>query len=369
MFIDQVKIYVKAGDGGNGCVSFRREKYVPRGGPNGGDGGKGGDVILKATSNLSTLLDLKYQQHYHGKRAGHGQGKDKHGRSSPDVVIQVPLGTIVRDAMTEQVLADLTTAGQTVVVARGGKGGRGNAHFATPTHQAPTEAERGQKGEERWLLVELKLLADVGLVGLPNAGKSTFLSRISSARPRIANYPFTTLSPCLGMVRGEGYTYVMADIPGLIEGAHTGKGLGIQFLRHIERTQILVFLVDISEGIEEDPIGQFEMLRKEIVAYEALHVGARAATHDAGPPMPPCPEPASDSSLIQKPFIVVGTKSDVKGRGERLRRLADFCKRKDYPFYAISAVTGEGLPALIAHLGQQVEQVKKSHQVPVASGQ
>ncbi|MCI0526571.1 MAG: 50S ribosome-binding GTPase, partial [Nitrospira sp.] len=225
---------------------------------------------------------------------------------------------------------------------------RGNAHFATPTHQAPTEAERGQKGEERWLLVELKLLADVGLVGLPNAGKSTFLSRISSARPRIANYPFTTLSPCLGMVRGEGYTYVVADIPGLIEGAHTGKGLGIQFLRHIERTQILVFLVDISEGIEEDPIGQFETLRKEIVAYQ---------------------EPRTGSSLTQKPFIVVGTKSDVKGRGERLRRLADFCKRKDYPFYAISAVTGEGLPALIAHLGQQVDQVKKSDQVPVASGQ
>ncbi len=349
MFIDQVKIYVKAGDGGDGCVSFRREKYVPRGGPNGGDGGKGGDVILKATSNLSTLLDLKYQQHYLGKRAGHGQGKDKHGRDSPNVVIQVPLGTIVRDAITEEVLADLTAEGQTAMVARGGRGGRGNAHFATPTHQAPTEAEKGQKGEERWLLIELKLLADVGLVGLPNAGKSTLLSRISSARPKIAGYPFTTLSPCLGMVRGEGYSYVVADIPGLIEGAHTGKGLGIQFLRHIERTQILAFLVDISEGIEEDPVGQFEMLRKEIGEHQT----------------PPRTEPAADvgprtgSSLLQKPFIVVGTKLDVKGRGERLGRLADYCKRKDYPFYSISAVTGEGLPALIKHLGWQVEEMKK----------
>jgi GTP-binding protein len=338
MFIDQVKIYVKAGDGGDGCVSFRREKYVPRGGPNGGDGGKGGDVILKATSNLSTLLDLKYQQHYLGKRAGHGQGKDKHGRDSPNVVIQVPLGTLVRDAITEEVLADLTAEGQSVVVVKGGKGGRGNAHFATPTHQTPTEAEKGQRGEERWLLIELKLLADVGLVGLPNAGKSTLLSRISSARPKIADYPFTTLSPCLGMVRGEGHSYVVADIPGLIEGAHTGKGLGIQFLRHIERTLILAFLVDISEGIKEDPVGHFKMLRTEIGAYQ---------------------KPRTGTFLTQKPFIVVGTKSDVKGQGERLERLADYCRREGYPFYSISAVTGEGLRSLIKHLGQQVEEIKK----------
>ena len=277
MFIDQVKIYVKAGDGGDGCVSFRREKYVPRGGPNGGDGGKGGDVILKATGDLSTLLDLKYQQHYMGKRAGHGQGKDKHGRDSPDLIIPVPLGTVVRDTVSEELLADLTEEGQTIVVARGGKGGRGNARFATATDQAPTRAEEGKKGEERWLVIELKLLADVGLVGLPNAGKSTLLSSISSARPKIADYPFTTLSPCLGMVRWEPYKgYVVADIPGLIEGAHQGRGLGIQFLRHIERTQILAFLVDISEGIEEDPVGQFEMLRREIEAYHPSDVGARA---------------------------------------------------------------------------------------------
>jgi GTP-binding protein len=265
------------------------------------------------------------------------------------LVIHVPVGTIVRDAITEEVLADLMAEGQIAVVARGGRGGKGNARFATPTHQTPTEAEKGQRGEERWLLIELKLLADVGLVGLPNAGKSTLLSRISSARPKIADYPFTTLSPCLGMVRGEDYSYVVADIPGLIEGAHTGKGLGIQFLRHIERTQILAFLVDISEGIEEDPVGQFNMLRKEVSGYQ----------------MPPCTGPVSNvesrttASLLQKPFIVVGTKLDIKGRGERLGRLDDYCRRKDYPFYSISAVSGEGLPSLIAYLGQQVERIKK----------
>lgn len=334
MFIDQVKIYIKAGDGGDGCISFRREKYVPRGGPNGGDGGKGGDVILQATSSLSTLLDLKYQQHYMARRAGHGQGKDKHGRDSPDVIIPVPLGTVIRDAVTQDLLADLTKEGQAVMVARGGKGGRGNARFATPIHQAPTQAEKGQKGEERWLLIELKLLADVGLVGLPNAGKSTLLSRISSARPKIGDYPFTTLSPCLGMVRKESHSFVVADIPGLIEGAHEGRGLGIQFLRHIERTQILAFLVDASEGLEEDPVAQLEMLRQETAAYHL--------------------------ALIQKPFVVVGTKLDMKGRGERLERLAGFCHGHGYPFFPISAVTGEGLPVLVAYLEQQVEKARRS---------
>jgi GTP-binding protein len=333
MFIDQVKVYMKAGDGGDGCVSFRREKYVPRGGPNGGDGGKGGDVALKATANLSTLLDLKYQQHYMAKRGGHGQGKNMHGRNGPDVIIPVPQGTVVRDAGSGELLADLTEEGQAVVVARGGKGGRGNAHFATPTHQAPTHAEKGQKGEERWLLIELKLLADVGLVGFPNAGKSTLLSRISSARPKIGDYPFTTLSPCLGMVRADTYSYVVADIPGLIEGAHDGKGLGAQFLRHIERTQILAFLVDISEGIEDDPVEQFQMLRQEIGAYSTL--------------------------LLEKPFVVVGTKLDVKGRGDRLGRLANFCSKNGYEYYPISAVTGEGLSVLVNRLGERVREVRR----------
>jgi GTP-binding protein len=359
MFIDQVKIYVKAGGGGDGCVSFRREKYVPRGGPNGGDGGKGGDVFLKATGDLSTLLDLRYQQHYVGKRAGHGKGKDKHGRDSPDVVIPVPPGTVVRAAVSEELLADLTEEGQTVVVARGGKGGRGNARFATPTHQAPTHTEPGQKGEERWLLIELKLLADVGLVGLPNAGKSTLLSSISSARPKIADYPFTTLSPYLGMVRWEPYkSYVVADIPGLIEGAHEGRGLGIQFLRHIERTQILAFLIDISEGIEENPVGQFEMLRQEIEAYHPLHVKSPPPSRPALSALGGLAEPEA-RLMAQKPLIVVGTKLDLKGNGERLRGLADYCEKKGYVFLALSAVTGEGVAALKIELGRHVESYRR----------
>lgn len=290
-------------------------------------------MILRATSDLSTLLDLKYQQHYLAKRGGHGQGKNMHGRNGPDVIIPVPLGTVVRDAEGGELLADLTEEGQTLVVAKGGKGGRGNARFATPVHRAPTHAEPGEKGEERWLFLELKLLADVGLVGLPNAGKSTLLSRISSARPKIADYPFTTLYPCLGMVNHEGYHYVVADIPGLIEGAHDGKGLGIQFLRHIERTQVLAFLVDISEGIDGDPVKQFELLRRELGAYNSL--------------------------LLEKPFVVVGTKLDVKGRGARLERLADFCYRRGYEFYPISAVTGEGLSVLVNRLGERVTEIKK----------
>jgi GTP-binding protein len=334
LFIDQVKIYVKAGDGGDGCVSFRREKYVPRGGPNGGDGGNGGDVILKATANLSTLLDLKYQQHYLGKRAGHGQGKDMHGRDGANVIIPVPLGTVVRDATTQEVLVDLTEEGQTALVVKGGKGGRGNARFATPTHRAPTHAEKGQKGEERWLLIELKLLADVGLVGLPNAGKSTLLSRISSARPKIGDYPFTTLAPGLGMVRTNIESYVVADIPGLIEGAHQGRGLGIQFLRHIERTQVLAFLIDISEGVEENPVDQLEMLRREIDTHQR--------------------------ALTQKPFVIVGTKLDAKGRGERLQCLVDYCKKKGYAFFPVSAVTGDGLKTLVTQLGQQVKEIKRA---------
>jgi GTP-binding protein len=223
LFIDQVKIYVKGGDGGNGCVSFRREKYVPRGGPNGGDGGNGGDVILKASPHLSTLLDLRYQQQYIAQRGAHGQGKDRHGKNSPDIVVPVPIGTLIREAESNEILADLVEDGQTITVARGGRGGRGNARFATSTRQAPMFAEEGAKGEEAWLLLELKLLADVGLVGLPNSGKSTLISAISAARPKIADYPFTTLTPHLGMVEVEGYpNFVVADVPGLIEGAHTG---------------------------------------------------------------------------------------------------------------------------------------------------
>ena len=335
LFVDLVKISIKAGDGGDGSASFRREKYVPRGGPDGGDGGKGGDVVLKASGDLSTLLDLKYRPLLRVKRAGHGSGKGKSGKDSPDLVIRVPLGSVARDALSGELLAELTVEGQAAVVAKGGKGGKGNVRFATPTHQSPTEAEPGRKGEGRWLLIELKLLADLGLVGSPNAGKSTLLSRISSARPKIADYPFTTLSPHLGAVRWEAYkSFIVADIPGLIEGAHTGKGLGTQFLRHIERTRLLAILVDISETSDEDPVAEFAQLRREMGAYHPM--------------------------LLEKPFTVVATKADVKGSGSRLERLADFCRREGVPFYAISALTGEGLKPLVRDLGRRVEEVRKS---------
>ncbi len=334
VFIDQTKIYVKAGDGGNGCVSFRREKYVPRGGPNGGDGGNGGDVLLRATGRLATLLDLKYQQHYIAQRAAHGQGKNRSGRNSPDLVIEVPLGTVVRDIQSMEVLGDLVDEGQTLRVARGGRGGRGNARFATPTRQAPTHAEPGGKGEERWLLVELKLMADVALVGLPNAGKSTLLSRVSSAHPKVADYPFTTLAPHLGTVRGEGDEgFVMADIPGLIEGAHEGRGLGIRFLRHIERTRVLAFLVDVAEGESEDPVAQLQMLRREVKSFHPV--------------------------IAQKPWVVVGTKTDIKGAGARYRRLQEYCRRSDITLFGVSSVTGEGVREFITHLGRRVEEIRR----------
>jgi GTPase len=335
LFIDQVKIYVKGGDGGNGCVGFRREKFVPRGGPNGGDGGKGGDVILKASPHLSTLLDLKYQQQYIARRAPHGQGKDRHGKNSPDVMIPVPIGTLVREAETQEILADLVEEGQTIVVAKGGRGGRGNAHFATPTRQAPAFAEEGEKGEECWLLLELKLLADVGLVGLPNAGKSTLISAVSSARPKIADYPFTTLTPYLGVVKVEGHpSFVVADIPGLIEGAHAGRGLGFQFLRHIERTGFLLHLVEVADSTPGDSVKELETVREELGRYSP--------------------------DLLIKPFAVAATKMDIREGGERLGRLVAYCKQNGYPLYPVSAVTGEGMNALLAFLARQVERTQKS---------
>ena len=247
-FVDYVKIHVKAGDGGRGCVSFRREKYVPRGGPDGGDGGRGGHIIFRATDALNTLLDQTYHREYRAQRGQHGMGKKMHGKNGEDLIIPVPVGTILKDAETKDILIDLDRKGLQVVIAKGGRGGLGNSHFATSTRQAPRYAQPGEEGEEKWLILELKLLADVGLIGLPNAGKSTLLSVISSARPKIADYPFTTLTPVLGVVKLEDYrSFVVADIPGLIEGAHRGVGLGFQFLRHVERTSILLHLVDISE--------------------------------------------------------------------------------------------------------------------------
>lgn len=334
-FIDQVKVYVKAGDGGRGCVSFRREKYVPRGGPNGGDGGRGGHVIFKATRDINTLLDIKYQQQYYAKRGQHGMGKNMHGRDGDDLIIPVPLGTLIKDLETDELLSDLTTEDQEFVAVKGGRGGLGNSHFKSATRQAPRYAQPGEPGEEKNLILELKLLADVGLIGLPNAGKSTLISVLSSARPKVADYPFTTLVPVLGVVKHEDFkSFVIADIPGLIEGAHKGAGLGFQFLRHVERTSILIHLVDISEMAEGDPAENFEKINKELELYS--------------------PE------LIRKSQAVAATKLDIKGDGKKLDRLAQYCKDNGYDFFPICAVTGEGIRDLTIYLGNKVEEHKKS---------
>jgi len=318
MFIDEARIYVKAGDGGNGCVSFRREKYVPRGGPDGGDGGDGGDVVFVVDTNLNTLVKFKYRQHFRAERGKHGRGACKHGRNGEDVVVSVPPGTVVRDADTGEVLADLSEPEDRVVVARGGRGGRGNARFATPTRQAPRRADRGFSGEERNIHLELKLLADVGLVGFPNAGKSTFLSRVSSAHPKIADYPFTTLQPNLGIVEyGDMKTLVMADIPGIIEGAHEGKGLGLRFLRHIERTKVLLFLIECTSG---NPVEDYEKLVDELARFSGR--------------------------LLEKPRLVALTKIDLLPPEELT--LPDF----GIESFAVSSVKGYGLRRLVYRLGE-----------------
>lgn len=328
-FIDYVKIHVKAGDGGRGCVSFRREKYVPRGGPNGGDGGKGGHVIIKATENLNTLLDLRYHHQYHAKRGEHGKGKNMHGKNADDLVIPVPVGTVIKDGETGDILADLDAGGKEAVVAKGGRGGLGNAHFATPTRQAPRFAQGGEEGEEKTLIIELKLLADVGLIGLPNAGKSTLISVISSARPKIADYPFTTLIPNLGVVKLEDFrSFVVADIPGLIEGAHRGVGLGFQFLRHVERTSMLLHLVDISVMSTSDPVDDLFKINKELELY--------------------------GETLTEKPQTVVATKLDIADK-KRLDRLSQYCKDNMVEFFAVSAMTGKGTEKLIKYVSKKIE--------------
>ncbi|MEJ2230647.1 MAG: GTPase ObgE [Nitrospirales bacterium] len=335
MFIDQARIFVKAGDGGTGHCSFRREKFAPFGGPNGGDGGDGGDMVLLASNRVSTLLDLRYQRHYEATPGERGLKSNRHGRTGPDVVIPVPVGTLVKAEDTGDIIADLIAEGQTAIVARGGKGGKGNARFATSTNRAPRQFEPGTPGEERWLILELKLLADVGLVGFPNAGKSTLISAISSAHPEIASYPFTTLRPHLGVVEWmEHSSFVVADIPGLIEGAHEGKGLGIQFLRHIQRTAFLLYLVDISEWITEDPIVTFETLKNELQAY--------------------------DPELLERPSAIVATKIDSQGQGQHLETLRGYCTAHHYTFFPISAITREGLPSLVTFLGKAVLETKTS---------
>jgi len=329
-FIDEASIYVKGGSGGRGCVSFRREKHVPRGGPDGGDGGKGGDVVVRASKFCSTLLDLKYRQHYLALHGGHGEGNNRKGRNAPDVIITVPVGTVVTDAQTGELLADLDADGATVVVARGGRGGKGNAFFVTATNRAPRFAQEGEPGEERKIHLELKLLAEVGLVGRPNVGKSTFLSRISSARPKIADYPFTTLRPHLGVVDlGEGKSMVVADIPGLIENAHLGAGMGISFLKHIERTSVLFHILDISRERNTDAWGDFEMINNELVKYS--------------------PE------LGLKPQIVGINKIDLPIVRERMEREVDVFEKKGIPVYTFSAVTGEGVAEVIKAISRKLE--------------
>ena len=332
-FVDYVKIHVKAGDGGNGCVSFRREKYVPRGGPDGGDGGRGGHIIIRATDELNTLLDLRYRREYRAEKGQHGMGKKMHGKNGEDLAIAVPVGTVIKNAESQDIIIDLDTDGAQMIIAKGGRGGLGNSHFATPVRQAPRFARPGQEGEEKWLILELKLLADIGLIGLPNAGKSTLLSAISSARPKIADYPFTTLRPVLGVVKLEDYkSFVVADIPGLIEGAHRGVGLGFQFLRHIERTSVLLHLIDISEIGDGDPTENFKQINKELALYSA--------------------------ELVEKPQIVVGTKLDIAGNGKRYEKMEKYCRTKDMKFFAVSAATGNGIRNLLSYLSLKLQEIR-----------
>jgi GTP-binding protein len=331
-FIDYAIIHVKAGDGGRGCVSFRREKYVPRGGPDGGDGGRGGNVIFMADSELNTLLDFRYRKDYLAEGGRHGMGKKMHGRDGRNLVVPVPPGTLIKDADTGEVITDLDREGREAVVVRGGRGGLGNWHFRTATRQVPRFAQPGEEGEERSLVLELKLLADVGLIGLPNAGKSTLISVVSSAKPKIAEYPFTTLVPNLGVVKSEKYrSFVVADIPGLIEGAHKGTGLGFQFLRHVERTSLLLHLVDISEAPGSDPVKDLGKINRELELYSGL--------------------------LAAKPQAVVATKLDAAGDRSRLNALAEHCRKRDIDFFPVSAVTGRGVRKLIAYVAAKVQEM------------
>lgn len=332
MFIDRAKILVKGGDGGNGCLSFRREKFVPKGGPNGGDGGHGGDVVFVADEGLSTLLDFRYRRRLAAQRGTHGEGSNRHGRRGGMLVVPVPVGTIVRDADSNDVIADLLQHGQRAVVARGGRGGRGNARFATPTRRAPRIAEPGQPGQERRVGLELKLIADVGLVGFPNAGKSTLLSRVSAARPRIADYPFTTTEPYLGVVGlPDGRSFVLADIPGLIEGAHLGAGLGHDFLRHISRTRVLIHLVDLAAP-DRDPVAGLEAINRELWQY--------------------------DPGLRERPMLVALNKVDQPEAQARLDDVAAKVAALDFPAFAISGATGEGVDALMWAAAEALEKAR-----------
>jgi GTPase len=338
MFIDEATIRVKAGDGGNGCLAFRREKFVPRGGPSGGDGGKGGDVIMESSERHNTLVHFRFNPEYKAERGRHGEGSNRTGREGVDVTLKVPVGTIVYDEETGDKIWDFSRPDERIVIAHGGRGGRGNARFATSTHQAPREHEEGRPGEERVFRLELKLLADVGLVGFPNVGKSTLISRISAARPKIADYPFTTLQPNLGVViagdRKNEVSFVVADIPGLIEGAHEGAGLGTQFLRHIERTRLLVHLIDVS-----DASGRPDVLKDvEVILSELDSFGAH---------------------LAEKPMLMVASKIDA-ANNDKLAKLKQYCKNKKLHLFPISAVTGEGIEKLKFAMAEKVEELRSA---------
>ena len=341
MFIDEAKIRVKAGDGGNGCMAFRREKFVPRGGPSGGDGGNGGDVIMESSERHNTLVHFRFNPEYKAQRGRHGEGSNKTGKEGEDVLLKVPVGTIVFDDDTGEKVYDFSQPDQRVVIACGGRGGRGNARFATPVHRAPREHEDGRPGEERVFRLELKLLADVALVGYPNAGKSTLISRISAARPKIADYPFTTLQPNLGVVvvgkPPNDKSFVVADIPGLIEGAHDGAGLGTQFLRHIERTRLLVHLVDVSDSSgRPDPVKDVQVIAGELESFGA--------------------------KLEEKPVIMVASKIDAANK-EKLAKLKRYCKKHSLELFPISAVTGKGIEELTYAMAEKVEEARNSSPV------
>lgn len=339
MFVDEVTIYVKGGNGGDGSVSFRREKYVPRGGPNGGDGGKGGNVILHVSEKIDTLLDITSKVKFIAEDGGKGQNSNKNGKDGKDLIINIPKGTLVKDLKTGRIIKDLKRIGESIKIARGGKKGRGNVHFKSPTNQAPRFAEEGRRGQERWIKLELKLIADVGIIGLPNAGKSTFLARISSARPKIADYPFTTLQPQLGIVELEDYKrLVFADIPGLIEGAHSGLGLGNTFLRHIERTRVIIHLIDISAT---DPLEAYRMVRKELTLFS--------------------------SKLSEKAEIIAINKADILDEKIGLKIAEDLSRKSSKPVYIISAVTGKNVKDIIKKAVDLVdEENQEKHSSPPA---
>ena len=396
MFIDEARIRVKAGDGGNGAMAFRREKFVPRGGPSGGDGGHGGDILMRSSLSHNTLIHFRYNPEWKSQRGGHGLGSNMSGYQGENTTLEVPVGTILYDDATNELIHDFATPNDTVVIARGGRGGRGNQHFATSIHQAPREHELGRAGEERNFRLELRLLADAGLVGFPNVGKSTLISRLSAARPKIANYPFTTLEPNLGVVQigdpPHELSFTVADMPGLIEGAHLGAGLGTQFLRHIERTAILVHLVDVSDtaiGTTPDPEPTHEPGAPSSPTQSAK-VGQAANAAEPTPlspepaapsPEPPAPSPIEtadpvenyriitnelrsfDPSLAAKPTLLVATKIDAANPA-KLKKLKAMATRRKLPFFAISAVTGEGLDKLKYAIAERVAEHRKQHPLP-----